>query len=174
MIRSTLVAIPKRLPALAAKALLITAVCFLLGVVGVAVSYAVSYPLLGDAVADLGDPEVQRIFWGSGLYLAGVGLLGLGVGALLRHTAGAITVTLGVLLMLGTIMQLLMMASDIFVDIYPYLPTTAGERIVTPVGDALSAEGPAMLGPWEGYAVFMTYVVATLGLSAVLLRRRDA
>ena len=175
MIRSTLVAIPKRLPALAAKALLITVIGFVVGVAGVALSYAVSYPLLGDAVADLGDPEVQRIFWGSGLYLAGVGLLGLGVGALLRHTAGAITVTLGVLLMLGTIMQLLMMASDVFMDIYPYLPTTAGERIVGPVADAAaSPDAPAMLGPWQGYAVFLAYVVTTLGLAAVLLRRRDA
>ena len=82
--------------------------------------------------ADLGDPEVQRVFWGSGLYLAGVGLLGLGIGALLRHTAGAITAVLGVLLLLSTLVQLLMMASDAFLAVYPYLPATAGERIVAP------------------------------------------
>lgn len=175
MIRSTLVAVPLRLPALAGKALLIAAVGFVVGVAGVALSYAVSYPLLGAAAAaDLGDPEVQRIFWGSGLYLAGVGLLGLGVGALLRHTAGAITVTLGVLLMLGTVMQLLMLTSTIFRDIYPFLPTTAGERIVTPVVAAAAPDAPRMLGPWQGYAVFMTYVAATLSLAAALLRRRDA
>jgi ABC-2 type transport system permease protein len=174
MIRSTLVAVPRRLPALAAKALLITAVGFLLGVVGVALSYLVSLPLLGAAAADLGDPEVQRIFWGTGLYLAGVGLFGLGVGALLRHTAGAITVTLGVLLMLGTVMQLLMLASDVFMDLYPYLPTTAGERIVTPAGDVVPGDGPGMLGPWEGYAVFMAYVTAALASAAALLVRRDA
>lgn len=175
MIRSTLVAVPRRLPALAAKALLITAVGFLLGVVGVALSYVVSLPLLGTgAAADLGDPEVQRIFWGSGVYLAGVGLLGLGVGALLRHTAGAITVTLGVLLMLGTVMQLLMLASDVFRDIYPYLPATAGERIVMPAAGAPGGEGPAMLGPWQGFAVFMAYVTATLGSAAALLVGRDA
>jgi ABC-2 type transport system permease protein len=65
---------------------------------------------------------VQRLFWGTGLYLAGVGLLGLGIGALLRHTAGAITATLGILLMLSTLVQLLMMTSDWFTRIYPYCP----------------------------------------------------
>jgi ABC-2 type transport system permease protein len=122
-IRSTLAAVPRRVPVLAAKAVLIAALSFVLGVVGVALSFLVSYPLLGSAAAaDLSDPHVQRLFWGTGLYLAGVGLLGLGIGALLRHTAGAITATLGILLMLSTLVQLLMMTSDWFTRIYPYCP----------------------------------------------------
>jgi ABC-2 type transport system permease protein len=175
MIRSTLAAVPTRLPMLAAKAVLVAVVGFLLGVVGVALAYVASYPLLGaDGVADLADPEVQRIFWGTGLYLAAVGLLGLGVGALLRHTAGAITFVLGVLLLLSTIWQLLMMTSDWFTKSYPYLPSAAGERIAAPeVADAV-AEAPQALAPWTGYGVFMVYVVVVLGLAAVLLRRRDA
>jgi ABC-2 type transport system permease protein len=175
MIRSSLAAAPRRTPVLAAKAVLIAAVGFVLGVLGVALSYLVTYPVLGGQdVADLADPDVQRIFWGTGLYLAAVGLLGLGVGALLRHTAGAITFVLGVLLLLSTIWQLLMMTSDWFTKSYPYLPSAAGERIAAPeVADAV-AEAPQALAPWTGYGVFMVYVVVVLGLAAVLLRRRDA
>lgn len=175
MIRSTLAAVPTRLPALAAKAVLVAAVGFVLGVLGVAIAYAVSYPLLGaDGVADLANPEVQRIFWGTGLYLAAVGLLGLGVGAIVRHSAGAITLVLGVLLLLSTMWQLLMMTSDWFTKSYAYLPSAAGERIAAPEATNAVADAPQMLAPWAGYGVFMVYVVVTLGLAAVLLRTRDA
>jgi ABC-2 type transport system permease protein len=175
MIRSTLAAVPRRTPALAAKAVLVAGVGFALGILGVALAYVASYPLLGgEAAADLADPEVRRIFWGTGLYLAGVGLLGLGIGALLRHTAGAITATLGILLMLSTVVQLLMMTSDVFTKVYPYLPTTAGERIAAPEVTAAAEGAPEVLTPWVGYGVFMAYVAVVLLAAAVLLRRRDA
>ncbi|HEX6248796.1 MAG TPA: hypothetical protein VFZ64_13075 [Nocardioidaceae bacterium] len=175
MIRSTLAAVPTRLPALFAKAVLVAVVGFLLGVLGVTLSYLASYPLLGaDGAAPLSDPEVQRIFWGSGLYLAAVGLFGLGVGAVVRHTAGAITLVLGVLLLLSTLWQLLMMTSDWFTRTYAYLPSTAGERIASPEVSGTVADTIQVLAPWTGFAVFMIYVSATLVVAAVLLRRRDA
>lgn len=175
MIRSSLAAAPRRTPVLAAKAVLIATVGFVLGVLGVALSYLVTYPMLGSQdVADLADPDVLRIFWGTGLYLAGVGLLGLGLGALIRHTAGAITAALGILLLLSTLVQLLMLASDWFTGIYPYLPSTAGERIAAPEVTAAVAGAPTVLAPWTGFAVFMVYVAVTLIAAAVMLRRRDA
>ncbi len=178
MIRSTLTAVPTRLPALGAKALLVAVVSFAVGVLGVALAYLASYPLLGDRAAPLGDPEVLRVFWGTGFYLAGVALLGLGVGAVVRHTAGAITLVLGVLLLLSTLWQLLMTTSDWFMHAYRFLPTTAGERIVAPAAGAPGTdavtEGPEILGPWTGLGVFAVYVALTLVLAAVLLRRRDA
>ena len=173
MIRSTLTAVPTRLPALAAKALLVAVVSFAVGVLGVALAYVASYPLLGSNAASLGDPEVLRIFWGTGLYLSGVALLGLGVGAIIRHTAGAITLVLGVLLLLSTLWQLLMATSDWFTRTYPYLPSTAGERIVAPTATAVT-DGPPALAPWAGFGVFALYVLLTLILAATLLQRRDA
>ena len=175
LIRSSLAAAPRRTPVLAAKAVLIAAVGFVLGVLGVTLSYLVTYPVLGgQEAADLADPDVQRIFWGTGLYLAGVGLLGLALGALIRHTAGAITAALGVLLLLSTVVQLLMLASDWFTGIYPYLPSTAGERIASPEVTAAVDGAPDVLAPWTGFAVFMAYVAVTLVSAGVLLRRRDA
>lgn len=174
MIRSTLAAVPTRLSAMTAKAVLIAGVGFILGVLGVALSYLASYPLLGsDRAASLADPQVQRIFWGTGLYLAGVGLLGLAVGTILRHTAGAITLVLGVLLMLPSLWQLLIMTSDWFLTSMPYLPSIAGERIASPVA-AGPGEGLQFLAPWTGFSVFTVYIVFTLLAAAVLLRTRDA
>lgn len=175
MIRSTLAAVPTRLPALAAKAVLVAGLGFVLGVVGVTLSYLASYPLLGaGGAASLSDPDVQRIFWGSGLYLAGVGLLGLGVGAVVRHTAGAVTLVLGVLLLLTTLWQLLMMTSDWFTRTYGYLPSTAGERIAAPEVTRAVGDAPQVLAPWTGFGVFMVYVALTFLVAAVLFRRRDA
>ena len=174
MIRSTFAAVPRRLPVLAAKALLLAVVSFVLGVCGVALAYAASAPLFADgAAARLSDPDVQRIFWGTGLYLAGVALFGLAVGALVRHTAGAVTAVLGILLMLSSVWQLLMLGSDWFTQAYPFLPSVAGERIVLP-GANLSGEGPQTLGPWAGIGVFSIYIAVALVAAGVLMRKRDA
>lgn len=175
MIRSTLVAIPTRLPVLLAKAILIGSVSFIVGVVGVALAYAASYPLFGPQnAANLADPDVQRIFWGTGLYLAAVALFGLAIGALVRNTAGAVAAVLGILLMLSTFWQLLMLGPDWFTTAYPYLPSVAGESIVRPEITASAAEGPQPLAPWTGFAVFLAYIAITYLVAAVLLRRRDA
>ncbi|WP_413451166.1 ABC transporter permease [Georgenia phoenicis] len=180
MIRSSLTAVPARVPVLAAKAVLVAVVSFVVGVLGVALAYVVTMPMLADAggAADLGDPDTLRMFWGTGLYLAAVGLFGLAIGTLLRHSAGAIAVVVGVLLILPTVLQVAMNGLDWLRDIYPYLPTTAGERIITAGGPDATMSGmpgmPELLDPWVGYGVFMAYVVVALLAAAVLLRRRDA
>ncbi|WP_152192395.1 ABC transporter permease [Georgenia satyanarayanai] len=180
MIRSSLTAVPTRLPVLVAKAVLVAVVSFVVGVVGIALAYVATMPMLADAggPADLGDPDTLRMFWGTGLYLAAVGLFGLAIGTLVRHSAGAIAVVVGVLLILPTVLQLAMNGLDWLRDIYPYLPTTAGDRIITAGGPGEAMSGmpglPELLDPWVGYGVFMIYVVVALLAAAVLLRRRDA
>ncbi len=180
MIRSSLAAVPSRIPVLLAKALVIAVVSFVVGVLGVAISYVVTMPMLSNAggAADLGDPDVLRLFWGTGLYLAGVGLLGLAIGALLRHSAGAIAAVLGALLLLPMIVQMLSGWLEWLRDIAPYLPSAAGEQIVAvdmdDMVDMAAMGGPAYLEPWPGFGVFMIYVVVGLLAAALLLRRRDA
>jgi len=179
MIRSTFAAVPARLPVLAAKAIVIVVVAFVVGVIGVALSYLVTMPMLADVggAADLGDPDTLRMFWGTGLYLAAVGLFGLALGALLRHSAGALATVLGILLLLPIIVQIAMGAVDWLRDAYPYLPTTAGERIIavdSPGMDMQMAGLPELLEPWAGLGVFAIYIAVALLAAAVLLRRRDA
>lgn len=166
-IRSSLAAVPRRLPVLAAKAVVVAVASFVVGSVAVALATLVTTPILDPygMAADLSDPDTQRALLGVPLYLTAIALLSLGVGAMLRHTAGGIAAVVGLLLVLPIIGQI-----DLAVvrDIAPYLPSTAGELLIT--GDVAGGE----LTPWQGYAVLLGWVAAALVGAAVLLRRRDA
>jgi len=167
MIRSTLTAAPTRTPALLAKALVVVAVSFGVGVVTTVLSWAVTYLVLGSANRiDLSDPTNQRILAGIPLYLAAIALLAFAIGALLRHSAAALATVLGLLIVLENILAEIPVA---FIEaISPYLPSTAGKQIV------MESSADAALGPWQGYAVLVAWGLVALTAAAVLLRRRDA
>jgi hypothetical protein len=109
----------------------------------------------------LGDPGVLRAVVGAALDLALVGLLGTGLGWLLRSTAGALSALLGILFVLPVVGLLAP-------SVVPYLPGNAGAAILQ-VGPAAG-----LLAPWTGLTVFAGYAVLTLAAAAVVLRRRDA
>jgi hypothetical protein len=67
-----------------------------------------------------------------------------------------------------------MLASDWFTTAYPYLPSTAGERIAAPEVTSAIADAPQVLAPWAGFGVFMGYVTIILVVAAALLKKRDA
>ncbi|WP_277051446.1 ABC transporter permease subunit [Ruania albidiflava] len=167
-IRSTLAAVPTRLPVLWAKALLVAVVAFVTGLVSVAISYAATLPILDPhgAVPDLGDGETIRVLLGVPLYLTMIALFALGIGALLRHAAAGISAVLGLLLMLPLLGQFITV--EWFQDIAEYFPMSAGSMITT-----YATDGPH-LSPWEGFGVLAIYVVVIMAAAAVLLRRRDA
>lgn len=166
-IRSSLAAVPRRLPVLAAKAVVVAVASLAVGLVAVALATLVTTPILepNGLAVDLSDPDAQRALLGVPLYLMAVALFSLGVGAMLRHTAGGIAAVIGVLLVLPIIGQINI---DFLQDIAPYLPSTAGERLIT--GDLAES----VLTPWQGYLVLLAWVAAALIGAAVLLRRRDA
>ncbi|WP_147918178.1 ABC transporter permease [Ruania zhangjianzhongii] len=166
-IRSTLTAVPTRLPVLAAKGLLMALASFIVGALGVALSVLATAPILSsnDMALDLGDSATQQVLIGVPLYLTGITLLALGIGALVRHSAGGIAVVLGLIIVLPILTTIPL---DFIDTIAPYFPSAAGERIV--MGEMTGA----VLTPWQGYGVFMIYVVAALAAAGVLLRRRDA
>ena len=177
MIRSTLTAAPRRIPALWAKVAVVAASVTAVAIVSAALGALLTlgfHDRLGITL-DLTDGETQRLIAGIPLYLAGLALLGLAFGALLRSSAGAIATVLGLTLLLEAMIAAI--PFRIFEVISPFLPTTAGQRILT--GDATLAELDAVatgatLGPWQGYAVLLAWVAVLLGIAAVLLRRRDA
>jgi len=109
MIRTSLIAVPKRGRVLAAKSLVIAAVTF---VVGEATSFAAF--LVGQALisghaphAALGDPGAARAVAGAGLYLTALAVLSIAAGTLLRHPAAAITCMIAMLFVLPAIAQAL-------------------------------------------------------------------
>ena len=123
MIRSTLTAVPRRLPALWAKALVLTVVTAVTVAVGDASSsWLVALPTLHahDAVLDLGDPQTRRILLGGVLYLVAVALLAFAIGAIVRVSAGALATVLGLLLVVEVLFRTI--PADFFRTVSPFLP----------------------------------------------------
>jgi ABC-2 type transport system permease protein len=177
MIRSTLTAVPARLPALWAKAIVLAAVTAVTAAVSVAVSWAVTLPTLHahDAAINLSDSETRRILLGGVLYLVAIALLAFAIGALLRHSAAALATVLGLLLVVENVFRAIPAA--FFRNVSPFLPSTAGTQITTSqasIDQARAASTATVLDPWQGYGVMILWVVVLVVAAAVLLRRRDA
>jgi len=166
MIRATFAAVPRRVPVLLAKAGVIAAVTFAVCLAAVLVTFLGGQALLGAHGISLGQPEAVRAVLGAALYLTVVAVLGIGLGFLIRSTAGGIATLLGLLLVLPVIAAALPGRRGQAVD--RYLPSTAGRALFTMNG------GHAMLSPWTGFGVFLLYAAAVLAFAALVLCRRDA
>jgi hypothetical protein len=114
----------------------------------------------------LADPGVLRAVTGAGLYLTVLGLLGFGLGTILRSSAGAVAVLFGVLFVPSLLAALL--PSSWQDTLGAYLPMNAGDTIYTVRPEA------HMLQPWTGFGVFCLYAAAALAAGFVLIGRRDA
>jgi ABC-2 type transport system permease protein len=169
MIRSSLMAVPRRLPVLWAKLGVFAAVTFVLMLVAALVGFeGVQAIVSGQGVnRSLGDPDALRVVFGTALYLTAIGALGLGLGALLRNTAGAISALVGLLFVLPGVIAVL--PGDSASSISPYLPLNAGSAIAT-----AHFGGGEHLAPWAGFGLLCAYVAVVLALAALRLVRRDA
>jgi ABC-2 type transport system permease protein len=169
MIRATLAAVPQRRLLLAAKALVLTAAALATGITASFAAYLLFQALLpaGDPMrVTLAGPGVVRAVTGAGLYLAALALLGFGLGAVIRSSAGAVAALLG-LLFVPTLLAALLPASWQHA-LSPYLPMNAGEAIY------ITHPQPDALAPWAGFGVFCGYAAAALAAGLVLIARRDA
>jgi hypothetical protein len=154
----------------AAKAMVFAATAFVVGAVSSFAAYFVFQTALsgsGTAMkSSLGDPGVLRAVIGGGLYLAVLGLLGLGLGVTIRVGAGAIAALFGLLFGPALIVQLLPRTWQTTVG--PYLPMQAGSQIFV----AVRREADA-LGTWTGFGVFCIYAVLAVAAGLLLIHRRD-
>ena len=168
-IRSSLTAVPRRLPMLWAKVIVFAAVVFATMLVASFASFFVGQALLNQSGmgVSLSDPNALRAVVGAALYRTVVGVTGVALGALFRNTAAAISTVVVVFFVL-TPLTLLLPASwaEHFVQ---YLPANAGGRLF---GGNFGVVSP--LSPWTGFAVMTTYAVVLLGFAAWRLRRADA
>jgi ABC-2 type transport system permease protein len=120
--------------------------------------------------ASLGQPGVLRAVVGAGLYLAVLGLFALGLASIIRHTAGAISAFVGVVLVLPLIVQALPVS--ISNAMARYLPANIGLVMFSTHG-VPDRVGPAF-SPWTGFALLVLYTVVTLVAGCWVLVRRDA
>jgi ABC-2 type transport system permease protein len=126
--------------------------------------------VLSTGSASLGQPGVLRAVVGAGLYLAVLGLLALGLATIIRHTAGAISAFVGVVLVLPLIVQALPMS--ISNAVARYLPANIGIVMFSTHGVPDDLGHP--FSPWTGFALLVLYTVVALGIGCWVLVRRDA
>jgi ABC-2 type transport system permease protein len=172
MISSTFAAVPKRLPVLWGKAGVFGLVTFVLALPSTLIAFFAAQAILRghslnghDIAVSFSDPGVSRAVIGGALYLTLVGLFGLGLGAILRNTAGAISAFAGLFFVLPPLMNVLPASwGD---AITPYLPSNAGQAI-------MQTGSPAhTLAPWSGLGVLAAYTAVAIAVAAIQLRRRD-
>jgi hypothetical protein len=172
MIRATFAAVPQRLSVLAAKSAVFAGVTFVITTAACFVAFLVGQSILsakGIGVG-LGGPNVLRTIVGTGAYLAVLGLLALGLGTIIRKTAGAIAAVFGLILVLPTIASLLPSSMN---GIQKFLPSNAGQALIDS-GARHGSTAVPQLAPWVGFGVFCLWAVATLVVAGVMLVRRDA
>jgi ABC-type transport system involved in multi-copper enzyme maturation permease subunit len=183
LIRVTLAASPRRGRVLAAKAVVIGLVTFVVGLVTAAIAVPVGARLSrnqGLYVLPVSWLTTVQVVVGTAALLAVAAVLALAVGTILRRSAVAVTA-----LIVGVVLTYVL-------GVVPgALPSSAATwllRVTPAAGFAIQQSLPKWpqvanawlppdyypLAPWTGFAVLCGYAVLAMGLALYLLRRRDA
>jgi ABC-type transport system involved in multi-copper enzyme maturation permease subunit len=169
VIRASLLAVPKRLPVLAAKCAVFAGLIFVVAEIVAFCSFFVGKVVVHPVVnVSLGQPGVARAVIGAGLYLTVLGVFALAIGTLIRHSAGAIAAVIGLVLVVGPLLGLLD-SYDWGKHVHGWFPTVAGDYITR-----VHQQADQVLTPWEGFAVFCGWTALLLAAASYLLKRRDA
>ena len=167
-IRLTFIATPQRRLLFGAKIATFSAVIAIVGLLSCLPSFLVGQAIFGSGHSglSLSDPGASRAVVAAAAYLVMVGLIGLGLGALLRHTAAAVAVLFAALLVVPGLVTLLPTPWND--NVTKFLPSSAG----TAMGAVVHV--PNLLGPVAGFLVLCVYTAAVLILAATVLSHRDA
>ncbi|MEU0621008.1 ABC transporter permease subunit [Streptomyces rubiginosohelvolus] len=168
MIRTTLTACPSRARVLAAKAIVFFSLVFVITTVTATVVAVFQTVILSGTVAASGGAWALATV-GVGLYIAGLGLLSLGVGAIVRHTAGAITIMIGVVLL--PLVLAPFMFADALRGVQRFLVEySIPNQLSALYGTTMTSTGPSA---WEPLLVMLGLVAVALAGAVALLNRRD-
>jgi ABC-2 type transport system permease protein len=168
VIRASLLAVPRRLPMLAAKAAVFAVLLIVVTEIVAFCSFFVGSAILHAHVpVSLGDSGVARAVAGAGLYLTVLGLFAMAIGTMIRHTAGGISAAIGVVFVLPILSGLL--PGNWGAHINAYLPEQAGTLITH-----TQEQSGDLLSPWQGFGVLCLWTILLFALAAYLLQRRDA
>jgi hypothetical protein len=167
-IRATLVAVPRRLPVLWAKLLVLAPLVTVTMVASAFVAFLSSQALISHYRTSfhLSEPGVLRAVTCTGLYLGAVTVIGVGLGWIVRSTPGALVTYFGLLLVLPVITGNLLGSWGRTVA--KFLPSEAGMSILT------SVRLPDLLSPGPSAVVLACWVVGSVALGSLTLARRDA
>jgi len=170
MIRTSLAVQPRRGVLFTAKAIVFAVVSLITGLVACFASFFIGQAILSSHHLNvtLSQPGVLRAVIGGALFLTACGMLAYGLGAILRHTAGAITAAIGLLFVLSILVNFLPQSWQHNVD--KWMPAIAGAQIWT----TKNQPGSHLFTAWPGFAVLATYAAVALMAGLVLFRTRDA
>jgi ABC-type transport system involved in multi-copper enzyme maturation permease subunit len=165
MIRTTFSAAPQRQIVIASKAGVFAVVALVLGTLTSLVTFLVGQAAMGHLGVGLTSPGALRSVLGVGLYLGLLAVFSVGLGTILRSTAGAIAALFGLILVLPAVAQALPTSIQNSFD--KYLPSNAGQAIFHSIRDT------STLAPWVGLGVFALYAGAALAGGLIMVGRRD-
>jgi len=180
MIRSTLTAVPKRTPALVAKALVFGVTTFVVALVSVAATALITAPLFPNVGVHVNilDSRILLPLLGNAGYLALLGMLSLAIGAIIRSSAGGIAAALGLVLVVPTVLIIVYgVTQQLWArNVDTFLPGSAGGKMYAYVPSHADpvTKGLITLDPTQGTLVLVAWVVVVFVVAAVLLKRRDA
>jgi ABC-2 type transport system permease protein len=177
MIRTTFAALPRRGAVLVAKGAVVGGLVLVAGLAAALLAFLAGSALLegngftpanGYAPPSLFEATTLRAVLGSAVYLAALALFSLGFGAILRHTAAAITTVLGLLWVPLIVISMLPM--DVGLKIARWCPMFAGLAVTSTV----ERVDTIPIAPGLGLALFCGYALAAVAAGVWLLSRRDA
>jgi ABC-2 type transport system permease protein len=174
MIRTSLTSMPRRTTVYAAKGLVFGVVALVIGLITSFLAFYVGQAILSsqNVGVSIGAHAVLAQVIGGGLFLAACGLLSFGIGALLRHTAGAIATGIGLMFVVTILSNFLPSPPSGWfgaADIDKWIPFFAGAHLWQ---NQMVGTNP--FSPWVGFAVFCAYTAAAIIGGLTLFLRRDA
>ncbi|MBQ1443218.1 MAG: ABC transporter permease [Renibacterium sp.] len=171
MIRSTFAAVPGRIQAFLAKAVVLVVVSYVLTLVAAFVTFALAVPILNGYNIEISLSQngvLQGILLG-GLYVAGVAVIGLSLGVLLRSSAGAIIVVMALMFVLPFAAQAAqLIPGEFWKHVQEYLPSFAGGRML----EVTQING--LIDPGVGGLIFLAWIALFTIPAMIVLKRRDA
>jgi ABC-2 type transport system permease protein len=169
MIRSSLTAVPRRLPVLWGKLAMFAGVIFPVSLIASFISFFLGQLVLNSQHigVSITAPDALRSVVGAALYLTVAGMIGVALGALFRNSAAGIATFAGVFFVIPLLAG--MLPPSVSTHLTPYLPSNAGSAVW---GGALNVQHA--LAPWTGFALLCGYTVVLISAAAWRLRRSDA
>lgn len=168
MIRTSFAAVPRRGMVFLAKAIVVFGVLFVIGTLTALLGYfGGNYFLDREGIGMALEGDVARSMYGSGLFIATLGLMAMAVGFLVRHTAAAISIVMATVFVIGPMVMLI--PGTLGEWIAKLMPGNAADALVSPV-----TFNPDALGAWTGYGVMLGEVAVVCILALFLLKKRDA
>lgn len=179
MIRSTMTAVPQRLPALFAKVLVFGATTFVVSAFSILATVLVALPMLAgrSIFPSVTDEKVWFAFLGAAVFLTFIGILSVAIGTMLRHSAAGIAGSLGLVLVAPIILNTIGLYTNAkwVINVAQFLPSALGQKLYLPQSDSIAGitDGLITLDSTQALFALIAWVAVALAAACLLLKRRD-